>query len=137
MLGRIMKIFISSILQRRPRIFKESFLLGRIIKPFFQFCKKDTVYLRSFFAWQKNKDFFSSNLPSFMGHFLQFIIVSKINQGSCLGCLGGDDAPVRIGILQESVFSERNSNGSGIFANFLQNLCSIFSKEDVYERKLA
>ena len=99
MLGRKMKIFISSILQRRPRIFKESFLLGRIIKIFissnlqrrpsifrdfllgriieififsipkrrpsifkeffvllsriffFQFCKEDPVYLRSFFAW--------------------------------------------------------------------------------------
>ena len=24
------------------------------------------------------------------------IIVSKINQGSCLGCLGGDDAPAGI-----------------------------------------
>ena len=25
--------------------------------------------------------------------YKQFIVVSKINQGSCLGCLGGDDAP--------------------------------------------
>ena len=40
------------------------------------------------------KYIFSSNLPSCLGHFLYFIIVSKINQGSCLGCLGGDDAPV-------------------------------------------
>ena len=30
MLGKIIKIFISSILQRRPSIFKEVFLLGRI-----------------------------------------------------------------------------------------------------------
>ena len=34
MLGRITKIFISSILQIRPRIFEESFLLGRMIKIF-------------------------------------------------------------------------------------------------------
>ena len=34
MLGRIIKIFISSILQRRPRIFKEFVLLGRIKKIF-------------------------------------------------------------------------------------------------------
>ena len=27
-------------------------------------------------------------------HLSDFLIVSKINQGSCLGCLGGNDAPV-------------------------------------------
>ena len=74
MLGRKIEIFNFSILKKRPRIFKESFLLGRIIKIFI-----------------------SSNLPSCLGHFLQFIIVSKINQGSCLGCLGGDDAPAILG----------------------------------------
>ena len=55
--------FIFSILQKRHSIFKE-FLLGRKIKIFF------------FFKSAK-----------------LFIKVSKINQGSCLGCLGGDDAP--------------------------------------------
>ena len=34
MLSKIIKIFISSNLQRRPRIFKEFFMLGRIIKIF-------------------------------------------------------------------------------------------------------
>ena len=48
MLNRIIKPFFS-ILQRRPRIFKEFFMLGRIIKIFFfQFRKEDPVYLRSF-----------------------------------------------------------------------------------------
>ena len=55
LLGRIIKIVISSNLQRRPSIFKE------------------------FFAWKKNKDFFYSNLPSCLGHFLQFIICSLKN----------------------------------------------------------
>ena len=71
MLGRIMKIFISSILQRRPRIFKESFLLGRIIKPFFQFCKKDTVYLRGLFLLgRKIRIFFFLKSAKLFGPFL-------------------------------------------------------------------
>ena len=49
MLNRIIKIFIPTILQRRPSIFTEIFFLGRMIKPFFQFCK-DPGYLRSLFC---------------------------------------------------------------------------------------
>ena len=46
MLGRIKKIFISSILRRRPSIFKEVFLLGRIKRYLFlQICKEDQGYL--------------------------------------------------------------------------------------------
>ena len=90
MLGRMVKVFISSILQRRPSIFKEFF-----------------------FAWWNENTFISSNLqrrPSIFKEFFmlgriikiffffqicqaEFIIVSKNNQGSCLGCLGGNDAP--------------------------------------------
>ena len=80
MLGRIIKIFVSSNLQGRPSIFKK------------------------IFAWQNNIHFFNSAKKTqyTQGVFLlqicqaQFIIVSKINQGSCLGCLGGDDAPGNI-----------------------------------------
>ena len=75
----------------KTQYIQEDFLLGRIIFIFPILQKRHSI--RSFFAWQKNKDFFPSNLPSCLGHFLYFIIVSKINQGSCLGCLGGDDAP--------------------------------------------
>ena len=66
MLGRIIKIFISSILQGRPSIFKEFFfLLGRV--------KKDTYFFKSAkfsMLGRKIKIFFSSNLPSCLGHFL-------------------------------------------------------------------
>ena len=48
MLGRMIKVFISSILQRRPSIFNEVFMLGMIF--FFQFCKDDPVFLRTFFG---------------------------------------------------------------------------------------
>ena len=50
--GRIIEIFVSSICKKRPRIFKEVFLLGRIRKYLFlQFAKKDPGYLMSFYAW--------------------------------------------------------------------------------------
>ena len=49
MLGRMIKVFISSILQRRPSIFKEFFLLGGMkIHLFLQIYKEDPAYLRSF-----------------------------------------------------------------------------------------
>jgi hypothetical protein len=52
MLGRTIKIFISSILQRRPSIQKEVFLLGGMkIHLFVQICKEDPAYLRIFYAW--------------------------------------------------------------------------------------
>jgi hypothetical protein len=85
LLGWIIKIFISSNLQRRPSIFKKFFMLGRIIKIFISsILKRRPSISKEFFClveWKKNI-------------FLQ--IVSKINQGSCLGCLGGDDAPATI-----------------------------------------
>ena len=69
-LGRIIKIVISSNLQRRPSIFKE------------------------FFAWKKNKDFFIQICQAVWAISYSLLhVVSKINQGSCLGCLGVDDAP--------------------------------------------
>ena len=46
--GIIKNIFISSNLQRRPSIFNEVFMLGMIF--FFQFCKDDPVFLRTFFG---------------------------------------------------------------------------------------
>ena len=71
MLGRIIKIVISSNLQRRPSIFKE------------------------FFAWKNDKDFFIQICQAVWAiSYSLLCVVSKINQGSCLGCLGGDDAPV-------------------------------------------
>ena len=54
MLGRIIKIFIFSILQRRPRIFKEFFfMLGRLIKIFiFSNLQRRPSIFRDFsFAW--------------------------------------------------------------------------------------
>ena len=47
MLGRKIEMFIFSILQKRPRIFKEVFLLGRIIKmfTFFNSSKKNFVFM--------------------------------------------------------------------------------------------
>ena len=49
MLGRMIKVFISSILQRRPSIFNEVFLLGGMkIHLFLQIYKEDPAYLRSF-----------------------------------------------------------------------------------------
>ena len=47
MLGRIIEIFISSNLQRRPKIFKEFFMLGRMIEIFFFFFNsaKKTQYI--------------------------------------------------------------------------------------------
>ena len=62
MLNRIIKPFFS-ILQRRPRIFKEFFMLGRIIKIFFfQFRKEDPVYPRSFFLLGRIKKRFISSI---------------------------------------------------------------------------
>jgi hypothetical protein len=70
LLGKIIKIVISSNLQRRPSIFKE------------------------YFAWKKNKDFFIQICQAVWAiSYSLLYVVSKINQGSCLGCLGGDDAP--------------------------------------------
>ena len=48
MLGRMIKVFISSILQR-PSIFNEVFMLGGMkVHLFLQIYKEDTAYLRSF-----------------------------------------------------------------------------------------
>ena len=60
MLGRTIKIFISSILHRRPRIFKEFFYAWQNNRNiyFFQFCKEDPVYLKEFFAWQNNENIY-------------------------------------------------------------------------------
>ena len=70
LLGKIIKIVISSNLQRKPSIFKE------------------------YFAWKKNKDFFIQICQAVWAiSYSLLCVVSKINQGSCLGCLGGDDAP--------------------------------------------
>ena len=41
--------------------------------------------------------FFKSAKP-----FIIVYVVSKINQGSCLGCLGGDDAPAYTSQLKGS-----------------------------------
>ena len=50
MLGRMIKVFISSILQRRPSIFNEVFMLGGMkVHLFLQIYKEDPAYLRSFF----------------------------------------------------------------------------------------
>ena len=62
-------------------------MLGRILKNinFFKSARKtkDIYYFRSFMLDRKIKIFFLQICQA----------VSKINQGSCLGCLGGDDAP--------------------------------------------
>ena len=66
---------------------------------FFKFAKKS-----HFFNSAKKKQYI---LRSFLfGHFLHSITVSKINQGSCLGCLGGDDAPVIKQILRYKVANQ-------------------------------
>ena len=67
MLGRLIEIFISSNLKKRQVIFHEFFMTSRKIMIFF------------FFKFAKP--------------FIIVYVVSKINQGSCLGCLWGDDAP--------------------------------------------
>ena len=90
MLGRIIKIFISSILQRKPRIFIESFLLGGIIKKkyffksakktqdiqgvIFQICKEDPVYLGFFLLGRIIKIFISSNLLRRTRIFKEFFL---------------------------------------------------------------
>ena len=90
--GRIKKIFISSSLQRRPRIFKKVFLLGRLIFIFSILQKSDSIF-KEFFCFTKIIFFFKS--AKLFGSFLiVYHTFSKINQDSCLGCLGGDDAPV-------------------------------------------
>ena len=48
--------------------------------------RKDPVYLRSFLLGRKIKTVWAIS-------YSLLYVVSKINQGSCLGCLGGDDAP--------------------------------------------
>ena len=66
MLGRIIKIFISSILQRRPRIFKDFFFCLveqkdiRLLKS----AKKSQYILEVFYHWYNDKDiyFFSTLL---------------------------------------------------------------------------
>ena len=94
MLGRIIKISVSSILQSRPSIIKKIFCLVEQCL-FFQFCKKYTVYLSSFLLGRKIKICFLQIYQAVWAIFYSlFCILSKINQGSCLGCLGGDDAPV-------------------------------------------
>ena len=62
LLGRMIKIFISSNLQRRPRIFKEFFMLGRLMKIFFFSILQRSSIFKDFFAWYNNKDinFFKS-----------------------------------------------------------------------------
>ena len=93
MLGRIIKISVSSILQSRPSIIKKIFCLVEQCL-FFQFCKKYTVYLSSFLLGRKIKICFLQIYQAVWAIFYSlFCILSKINQGSCLGCLGGDDAP--------------------------------------------
>ena len=77
--GRIIKIVISSNLQRKPSIFKE------------------------YFAWKKNKDFFIQICQAVWAiSYSLLYVVSKINQGSCLGCLSDDDAPVHYSVLFKS-----------------------------------
>ena len=122
LLGRIVRIFISSNLQRRPKIFKEFFMLGRIIKIFISsILQRRPSIFKEIVCLEKHKDIFfleicqaiwvisysllysliQKNGYTFSAVFcskcvtvfLNQNIVSKINQGSCLGCLGGDDAP--------------------------------------------
>ena len=52
MLGRMIKIYISSNLQRRQSIFREFFILGRMIKIFiFSSLQRRPSIFKDFFAW--------------------------------------------------------------------------------------
>ena len=95
MVYRIIEIFISSNLQGRPRIFKEFFVIGRLIKIFISsnLKRRQGIFKEFFTLGRKIRIFFFFKSAKLFGPFIIAYIVSKINQGSCLGCLGGDDAP--------------------------------------------
>ena len=124
MLGRIIKITIASNLQRRPSTFKE------------------------FFAWKKNKDFFIQICQAVWAiSYSLLYVVSKINQGSCLGCLGGNDAPASIyiqrflGLLLFTTMSLLLKQGIllSAFKDFWRGhkLCRFYLKQGTFLRLLS
>ena len=74
MLGRMIKVFSFSNLQRKVRILKEFFMLGRLMIFFFQFHKEDSVYSRSFLLGRKTKIFFfPSKSEKYLENFPVFV----------------------------------------------------------------
>ena len=56
------------------------------------------------------------------------IIVSKINQGSCLGCLGGDDAPAELNDRNHGQGTHSAKMGADISAKIPQTPQNVSAK---------